>query len=133
LAEGTYCAALKIGKKKKTDVLQYAVQSNGIRIGAHSIRNGKDYPGKILYACSVQGGDHASTTGLPIDGSESEVWKIFNDSSVYCDFDSFGVTRRVRLDFYEAATGLEFTPEKWSRTGALRILQCREQCCCWGT
>jgi hypothetical protein len=51
------------------------------------------------------------------------VWEIFNDSGVYCNFNSFGVTRRVRLDFYKAVTGLELTPEEWSRTKALRILQ----------
>jgi aldehyde:ferredoxin oxidoreductase len=108
---------------KKTDVLQYAMQSKGIGIGAHGIRSGKDYPEKISYACSVQRGDHTSTTGLPIDGSESEAWEIFNDSGVYCNFNSFGVTCRVRLDFYKAVTGLELTPEEWSRTKALRILQ----------
>jgi aldehyde:ferredoxin oxidoreductase len=51
------------------------------------------------------------------------VWEIFNDSGVYCNFNSFGVTRHVRLDFYKAVTGLELTLEEWSRTKALRILQ----------
>ena len=123
LAEGTYRAALEIGKMKKTNVLQYAVQTKGISIGAHGIRSGKDYPEAISYACSVQCGDHTSTTGLPIDGSNSEVWEIFNDSGVYCNFNSFGVPRKVKFNFYKAVTGLELTPEEWSKRKAFRILQ----------
>ena len=123
LAEGTYRAALEIGKMKKTNVLQYAVQTKGISIGAHGIRSGKDYPEAISYACSVQCGDHTSTTGLPIDGSSSEVWEIFNDSGVYCNFNNFGVPRKVKFNFYKAVTGLELTPEEWSKRKAFRILQ----------
>jgi len=123
LAEGTYRAALKLGETKKTDLLKYAVQAKGISIGAHGIRSEKDYPERISYACSVQGGDHTSTTGLPIDGSGSEVWEIFNDSGVYCNFNSFGISRKVRFDFYKAVTGIELTPEEWSKTKAFRILQ----------
>lgn len=122
LAEGTYRAALKIGKIKKVDVLQYAVQSKGIGIGAHGIRSGKDYPEIISYVCSVQGGDHTSTAALPLSKSGSELWEIFNDSAVYCNFNSFGLKRKVKLDFYKAVTGLELTPEEWCNTKALRIL-----------
>jgi aldehyde:ferredoxin oxidoreductase len=123
LAEGTYRAALKIGEMKKTDVLQYAVQAKGVGIGAHGIRSGKDYPENISYVCSVQGGDHTSTTGLPFDGSGSELWEIFNDSGVYCNFNSFGIPRRVKFDMYKAVTGLDLTPEKWVKTKARRVLQ----------
>jgi aldehyde:ferredoxin oxidoreductase len=123
LAEGTYRAALKLGETKKTDLLKYAVQAKGISIGAHGIRSEKDYPERISYACSVQGGDHTSTTGLPIDGSGSEVWEIFNDSGVYCNFNSFGISRKVRFDFYKAVTGVELIPEDWAKTKAFRILQ----------
>jgi aldehyde:ferredoxin oxidoreductase len=123
LAEGTYRAALEICKIKGKDVMQYAVQAKGMGIGAHGIRSGKDYPEIISYVCSVQGGDHTSTTGLPIDGSSSEVWEIFNDSGVYCNFNSFGVSRAVRFGLYNAVTGLELTPEAWAKTKALRILQ----------
>jgi len=123
LAEGTYRAALKIGKMKNTDVLQYAVQAKGMGIGAHGIRSEKDYPDRIAYVCSVQGGDHTSTAGLPLDGSGSELWEIFNDSGVYCNFNSFGVKRNVKLDLYKAVTGLELTAEEWTKTKALRILQ----------
>jgi aldehyde:ferredoxin oxidoreductase len=123
LAEGTYRAALKIGKMKNTNVLQYAVQAKGISIGAHGIRSEKDYPERIAYVCSVQGGDHTSTAGLPLDGSGSELWEIFNDSGVYCNFNSFGVKRNIKLDLYKAVTGLELTAEEWTKTKALRILQ----------
>jgi aldehyde:ferredoxin oxidoreductase len=123
LAEGTYRAALKIGKMKKMDLLPYAVQSKGISIGAHGIRSGKDYPEIIAYACSVQGGDHTSTAALPLDAGGSELMEIFNDSGVYCNFNSFAVSRNVRFDFYEAVTGLELTREDWCFTKALKVLQ----------
>ncbi|NWG11583.1 aldehyde ferredoxin oxidoreductase [Candidatus Bathyarchaeota archaeon] len=123
LAEGTYRAALKIGEKKKTDVLKYAVQSKGISIGAHGIRSGKDYPESISYACSVQGGDHTSTAGLPLDGSGSELSEIFNDSGVHCNFNVFGVPRKVKFDFYKAVTGIELTQKEWYKIKAFRILQ----------
>ncbi len=123
LAEGTYRAALKIGKIKNTDLLPYAVQSKGIGIGAHGIRSGKDYPEIISYACSVQGGDHTSTAGLPLDSGGSELMEIFNDSGVYCNFNSFGIPRNLRFDFYEAVTGLKLTREEWCSTKALKTLQ----------
>jgi aldehyde:ferredoxin oxidoreductase len=123
LAEGTYRAALKIGEKKKVDVLKYAVQSKGISIGAHGIRSGKDYPEAISYVCSVQGGDHTSAASLPLDGPGSELSEIFNDSGVYCNFNSFGIPRRVKFDFYKAVTEAELTSEEWFKIKALRILQ----------
>jgi len=123
LAEGTYRAALKLGKMKKMDLLKFAVQAKGIGIGAHGIRSEKDYPEKVSYACSVQGGDHTSTAGLPIDGSGSEVWEIFNDSGVYCNFNSFGIPRKSKFAFYEAVTGIKLPPEEWVKTKAFRILQ----------
>jgi aldehyde:ferredoxin oxidoreductase len=123
LAEGTYRAALRIGKRKHVDVLRYAVQSKGIGIGAHGIRSGKDYPHIISYACSVQGGDHTSTTAVPLSGPGSELWEIFNDSAVFCNFNGFGVKRQVKFDFYEAVTGIRLSPEEWCSIKAFRILQ----------
>jgi aldehyde:ferredoxin oxidoreductase len=123
LAEGTYRAALKIGKMKNVDVLRYAVQVKAVSVGAHGIRSGKDYPINISYACSVQGGDHTSTACLPLDDFRSELAMIFNDSAVYCYFNTFGLSRKVKFDFYKAVTGLELTPEEWYNTKALRILQ----------
>lgn len=123
LAEGTYRAALAIGKMKKKDLLPYAVQSKGISIGAHGTRSGKDYPEIIAYACSVQGGDHTSTAGLPLDGGGSELMEIFNDSGVYCSFNSFGVPRNSRFEFYEAITGIRLTRKEWVQTKAIKTLQ----------
>jgi len=123
LAEGTYRVALKIGKEKNVNLLSYAVQSKGVSIGAHGIRSGKDYPKIISYACSVQGGDHTSTAGLPLDWGGSELMEIFNDSGVYCNFNTFGIPRNVRFQFYEAVTGLKLTRKEWCYEKALRVLQ----------
>jgi aldehyde:ferredoxin oxidoreductase len=121
-AEGTYRAALKIGKQKKMDLLPYAVQSKGISIGAHGIRSGQDFPDIISYACSVQCGDHTSLASLPLDGG-GEIMGIFNDSGVFCNFNSFSGPRNIRFDFYKAITGLSVTRKEWCFTKALRILQ----------
>jgi aldehyde:ferredoxin oxidoreductase len=123
LAEGTYRAALKIGKMKNMDLLPYAVQSKGIGIGAHGVRSGKDFPEIISYACSVQCGDHTSMAGLPLDSGGSELMEILNDSGVYCNFNSFGISRNLKFNFYGAVTGIELTREEWCGTKALRILQ----------
>jgi aldehyde:ferredoxin oxidoreductase len=123
LAEGTYRAALKIGKMKNVDVLQYAVQSKGVSIGAHGIRSGKDFPESVSYAVGVQGGDHTSLTGLPLDTRGSELGEILNDSGVFCNFNSFGLPRNLKFQFYTAVTGLELTREEWCRNQGLKILQ----------
>jgi len=123
LAEGTYRAALKIAETKGKDVLQYAIQSKGIGIGAHGIRSGRDFSTEIGYACSVQCGDHTSMTDLPIDGPGSEVWEVFNDSAVVCNFNGFGLPRNFKFDFYNAVTGLELAREEWARGGGLKTLQ----------
>ncbi|MGD0159433.1 MAG: aldehyde ferredoxin oxidoreductase C-terminal domain-containing protein [Candidatus Bathyarchaeia archaeon] len=122
LAEGTYRAALKIGKQKKMDLLPYAVQSKGISIGAHGIRSGQDFADIISYACSVQCGDHTSLASLPLDGG-GETMQIFNDSGVYCAFNGFGGSRNLKFDFYKAVTGVSLTRREWCFTKALRILQ----------
>jgi aldehyde:ferredoxin oxidoreductase len=123
LAEGTYRTALKLGKIKGMDLLPMAVQSKGISIGAHGIRSGKDFIDTIGYACSVQGGDHTSAASLPLNGGGSELIEIFNDSGVYCNFNSFGLPRNLKFDFYNAVAGVELTREEWCDTKALRILQ----------
>jgi len=123
LAEGTYRAAVKIGKMKGKEVLQYAVQSKGIGIGAHGIRSGRDFSTDIGYACSVQCGDHTSTTDLPIDGYGSEVWKVFDDSAVCCMFNTFGLGENFTFRFYNAVTGLGLTRKNWARGGGLKTLQ----------
>jgi aldehyde:ferredoxin oxidoreductase len=124
LAEGTYRAALKIGKMKGKNLLQYAVQSKGIAIGAHGIRSGKDFSTDIGYACSVQCGDHTSITDLPEDGIVAEAGSVFNDSAICCNFSGgFGLPRKLKFDFYTAVTGLKLTRESWGKGGGLKTLQ----------
>jgi aldehyde:ferredoxin oxidoreductase len=122
LAEGTYRAALTIGKRKKLNLLPYAVQSKGISIGAHGIRSGEDFPDIISYACSVQCGDHTSLASLPLDGG-GEVVGIFNDSGVFCNFNGFGVSRNIKFDMYEAVTGLSLKRKEWAFNKGLKTLQ----------
>lgn len=125
LAEGTYRAALKIGKLTGKDVLQYAVQNKGIGIGAHGIRSGKDFSTEIGYACSVQCGDHTSITDLPDDdGAVEEVWDVYNDSAVICNFSGgWSLPRNLKFDFYTAVTGVPLTSQKWAHSGGLKALQ----------
>ena len=123
LAEGTYRAAVKIGKLKRKELLQYAIQNKGIGIGAHGIRSGKDFSTEIGYACSVQCGDHSSITDLPVDGEGSEIWQIFDDSAVLCIFNTFGLAENFKFNFYNAITGLGLTRKNWAKDGGLKTLQ----------
>ncbi len=122
LAEGSYRAALKIKEMKKKDVMQYVVHEKGMAIGAHGVRSGKDYTTDISYACSVQAGDHTSTAYVPIHHGNSELAMILYDSGVYCFFNNFGLSRRLKWDFLKAVTGWEIGPEEWYETTARRIL-----------
>jgi aldehyde:ferredoxin oxidoreductase len=121
LAEGTYRAALRLGKLKKRDLSPYVVHSKGISIGAHGIRSGKDFPESVSYAIGVQGGDHTSLSGLPLERN-SELLEVFNDSGVFCNFNSFSGPRNIRFDFYNAVTGLRLTRKEWCRKKGLKIL-----------
>jgi aldehyde:ferredoxin oxidoreductase len=63
-------------------------------------------------------------TDLPIDGPDSEVWEVFNDSAVCCNFSAgFGLPRNFKFDFYTAVTSLELTRKGWARGGGLKTLQ----------
>jgi aldehyde:ferredoxin oxidoreductase len=119
LAEGTYRAAQKLARLKQVDLTGYIVQSKGIGIGAHGIRSGQDFSGPIAFACSVQGGDHTSMAGLPFE--QGEAMQTFNDSGVFCLFNSFGPPQ-TRFEFYNAITGIQLTPKTWCGTNAKRIL-----------
>jgi aldehyde:ferredoxin oxidoreductase len=123
LAEGTYRAAVKIGKMKGKNLLPYAITGKGISIGAHGIRSGRDFSREIGYACSVQGGDHTSMTDLPIDGWGSEIWTIFNDSAVMCLFTSFSLTPTFRYEFHNALTGQTLTRKGWLQGGGIKTLE----------
>jgi aldehyde:ferredoxin oxidoreductase len=123
LAEGTYRAAIKLGKLKGKNLMSYTVTGKGISIGAHGIRSGRDFSREIGYACSVQGGDHSSMTDLPIDGWGSEIWTIFNDSAVMCIFTSFSLSPSFRYEFYSALTGLSLSRKGWLNGGGIKTLQ----------
>ena len=123
LAEGTYRAALAIGKLKGRDLREFAITGKGISIGAHGIRSGRDFSREIGYACSVQGGDHTSQTDLPIDGWGSEVWQIFNDSAVLCIFTAFRVSQEAKFEFHKAITGCDLSRKIWLNGGGMKTLQ----------
>ena len=125
LAEGTYRAALRIAEMKglkPEDVLKYAVQVKGIGVGAHGIRSKADYPQPIAYAASVQGGDHTSTAGLPLNSRESESWSAFIDSAVVCMFNTFRVPEELIIDMLNTVTGWNVTKEEVYNEIGPRIL-----------
>jgi len=123
LAEGTYRAALKLGKKKGKDLLKYAIQSKRISLGAHGIRSTLDYPQLISYPCGVQGGDHTSTAYLPVTHGNSEHNMILRDSGVYCWFNSMNVTPKFEIEFLNVITGFNISEDEWYNNIALGILQ----------
>jgi len=123
LAEGTYRAAVRIASLKGIyvgELLKYAVQVKGIGVGAHGVRSGKDYPQPIAYAGSVQGGDHTSVAGLPLDSTDSEAWSVFIDSGVVCMFTS--VEEDLMLKYLNAVTGWRITRSELYREIAPRVL-----------
>ncbi|MCO6040867.1 aldehyde ferredoxin oxidoreductase family protein [Thermococcus alcaliphilus] len=121
LAEGTYRAALKISEMKRVDATKYAVHVKGIGVGAHGIRSELDYTKDISYAVSVQGGDHTSTAGLPARSYEGEMVNAFYDSAVVCMFVTRPGFERI-LEFGNALTGFDITPEQWFNEVGLRII-----------
>ena len=122
LAEGTYRAALKLGRMKNVDLLPYVVHEKGVSIGAHGIRSGEDFSSNISYACSVQAGDHTSMAGLPADSS-GEITDVFYDSGVICLFTTFALEEDFLFEFFEAVTGWKITREEWYKNRGLRVLQ----------
>ncbi len=122
-AEGSYRAALELGKKKGVNLTQYAVAEKGMAIGAHGVRSGRDYPDIMAYACNVQGGDHTSLPSTPTERENSEFSTILDDSAVYCSFNTFSTGIDLIWDFFSAVTGWQDLREDWYETNALRILQ----------
>jgi len=123
LAEGAYRAALKIAGLKNLDpgeLLRYTVQVKGVGVGAHGIRSGKDYPQPIAYAGSVQGGDHTSVAGLPVDNDSSEAWSVFLDSGVVCMFTA--VDDSTMIKYLNTVTGWNITREEFYGEIAPRVL-----------
>lgn len=111
LAEGTYRAALRLGKMKGVDLMPYVIHVKGITIGAHGTRSGKDYVKDYDYAASVQAGDHTST---------AQMWDwVFCDTAVVC---GFAFKKEFLWEFVRAVTGWEITEERWEQELAPRIL-----------
>jgi aldehyde:ferredoxin oxidoreductase len=123
LAEGSYRAALKLGKMKGKDLTNYVIHEKGMAIGAHGIRSSKDYTSNISYACSVQAGDHTSVATLPLDHGNSELNSILHDSGVYCSFNTFSSEINLIWDLFDAVTGWIKARQEWYETNGLRILQ----------
>jgi len=121
LAEGTYRAAKRISEMKGVDAMRYAVQVKGIGVGAHGVRSDLDYTKDISYAVSVQGGDHTATAGLPARSYEGELVNAFYDSAVICMFTTKPGFERI-IEFGNAVTGFDLTPEKWFNETGLRII-----------
>ena len=123
LAEGSYRAALELGKTKGQDLLKYVVHEKGMAIGAHGIRSGEDFlTTNISYACSVQAGDHTSVAELPSEYRSEEFDTIWNDSAVVCLFNMFEVDDDLKWKFFNAVTGWTTVRKEWLETGALRVL-----------
>ena len=118
LAEGTYRAALEIGKMKGMDLLPFAVQYKGMEVGAHGIRSGLDYAGRwpMSYACSTQPGDHTSTASMRPGGEASSA---LGDSLVYCNMSGRGALEQL----FQPVTGWAMTPEDWAEVHGRRIIQ----------
>ena len=122
LAEGSYRAALELGKTKGMDLTRYAVSEKGMAIGAHGIRSGRDFTSNISYACNVQAGDHTSLANMPTERENSELTDILHDSGVYCNFNTFSVDLDVIWDFFESVIGWKTLRQEWYETNGLRIL-----------
>jgi len=122
LAEGSYRAAIKLGKIKGQDLLKYVVHEKGIGIGAHGVRSGRDFTSNISYACSVQAGDHTSLAELPTEYEKEEFNTVWNDSAVICLFNTFLVDDSLKWKFFQAVTGWTTARQAWYETNALRIL-----------
>jgi len=122
LAEGSYRAAIRLGKVKKKDLSIYAVHEKGVAIGAHGVRSRRDFTSKMSYACSVQGGDHTSIAELPTEYTNSELDSVLYDSGVICMFNTFSVDEDLLWEFFEAVTGWATARQEWYETNGLRIL-----------
>ena len=121
LAEGSFRAALRLGKMKGVDLLPYVVHVKGMAIGAHGIRSELDYPPLIAYACSVQAADHTSVAGMEPDETPGEFRWGFCDCAVICGFntpDDLG----LMWEILRAITGWDATQDEWNNVTIKRML-----------
>jgi aldehyde:ferredoxin oxidoreductase len=122
LAEGSYRAALKIGKMKKQDLLPFVIQEKGMAIGAHGTRSGLDYVPPIGYLASTQGSDHTSVAGLPPNKMCGELLWGFADSAVICGFNVHDANLDPMWRMLRATTGWNITADDWYNELGPRML-----------
>jgi aldehyde:ferredoxin oxidoreductase len=119
LAEGTFRAAVKIGKMKGVDLLPYAVHEKGVAVGAWGLRSGLGYVHPAGYVTSVQGGDHTSLGDFTPD-EEGDINWGFLDSAVICGFNV--QSNKLLWELFRAITGWDTTVEDWNNTLGPRML-----------
>jgi aldehyde:ferredoxin oxidoreductase len=120
LAEGTYRAAIKLGRLKGMDLLQYAVQVKGIETGAHGPRSGLGFMSSIGYPCSTQGGDHTSPAAPRYGG---EAMSAVGDSLVFCTASlGWRYNPQTLWPFFKAVTGWDLSDDVWFNEVGRRIL-----------
>jgi aldehyde:ferredoxin oxidoreductase len=122
LSEGTFRAAMKIGKMKGINLMRYVVHSKGVSIGAHGLRSGLDYPHVASYATSVQGGDHTSIGDSSPDELAGELSWGFHDSAVICSFNVQSKNARLVWEMFRAITDLDTTNDDWNSMLGIRML-----------
>jgi len=122
LAEGSFRAAIKLGKMKGVDLLPYVVHVKGISIGAHGLRSGLDYVHPASYATSVQGGDHTSVGDFTPDEEAGDLNWGFLDSAVICGFNVQSKNLGLVWEQFRAITGWDTTMDDWNNTIGLRML-----------
>ena len=120
LAEGTYRAAVKLGKMKSLDLLQYAVQVKGIETGGHSPRSGLGYMSPLGYAVGTQGGDHTSSATHRPGG---EIPRTIGDSLVFCTASlGWSYNPQTLWSFFKAVTGWDLSDDIWLNEIGRRII-----------
>lgn len=122
LAEGTYRAAIKIGKMKGVDLQPYVIHVKGMAIGAHGTRSGLDYEPIIAYATSVQGADHTSCGGMAPNKNAGDILWGFADSAVICGFNIFENDLAPMWGMLRSVTGWNVTENEWNTSMAPRML-----------
>jgi len=122
LAEGSFRAAVKLGKMKGVDLLPYVVHVKGVAIGAHGLRSGLDYVNPAGYATSVQGGDHTSVGDSTPDELAGDLNWGFADSAVICGFNIQSKNLRLVWEQFRAITGWDTTMEDWNNVIGVGML-----------
>lgn len=122
LAEGSFRAAVKLGKMKGVDLLPYVVHVKGVSVGAHGLRSGLDYVNPASYATSVQGGDHTSVGDSSPDELAGELNWGFADSAVICGFNVQSENLGLVWEQFRAITGWDTTMDDWNNVIGVRML-----------